>query len=287
VWALREDGHRLPGVELWLDSDVPIGAGLSSSAALACAAGLALDSVGGVGLDGDALAAVARTAENDYVGAPTGVMDQLASVHGRVGQALLIDTRTLEVRREPAPFVDDGLALLVIDTRASHALADGGGYTTRRRECEQAAGLLGADALRDVTEADLDRLPGLHDDGELLRRRARHVVTENDRVLACVEHMKARDWVAVAELFKASHASMRDDFEISSEELDAACAAAESGGALGARMTGGGFGGSAIALVPVEQLGTVRGCCVASFAAQGWEEPRLFTVEPSAGAGPL
>jgi galactokinase len=287
VWALRESGHRLPGVELWLDSDVPIGAGLSSSAALACAAGLALDSVGGVGLDGDGLAAVARRAENDYVGAPTGVMDQLASVHGRAGQALLIDTRTLTVQHKPAPFVDDGLALLVIDTRASHALADGGGYTTRRRECEQAAGLLGVDALRDVTEADLDRLPGLHDEGELLRRRARHVVTENARVLACVEHMAARDWVAVAELFTASHASMRDDFEISSEELDAACDAAESGGALGARMTGGGFGGSVIALVPVEQLGTVRGCCVASFAAQGWDEPRLFTVGPSAGAGPL
>jgi galactokinase len=274
-------------VELWLDSDVPIGAGLSSSAALSCAAGLALDSVGGLGLDGDALAAVARNAENDYVGAPTGVMDQLASVHGRVGQALLIDTRSLTVQHHPAHFVEDGLVLLVVDTRASHALADGGGYTTRRRECEQAADLLGVDALRDVTEADLDRLPGLHQNGELLRRRARHVVTENARVLACVDVMVARDWAAVGELFRASHASMRDDFEISSDELDAACAAAESGGALGARMTGGGFGGSVIALVHRDQLGTVRGCCLAAFAAHGWDEPRLFTVEPAAGAGPI
>jgi len=287
VWALREDGHRLPGVDLWVDSDVPIGAGLSSSAALSCSAGLALDSVGELGLDRAGVADVARRAENDYVGAPTGVMDQLASVHGRQGQALLIDTRTLEVQHQPAHFVEDGLVLLVIDTRASHSLADGDGYSTRRRECELAAGLLGVDALRDVTVSDLERLPALHGDGELLRRRARHVVTENDRVLECTQHMRARDWVAVAELFKASHASMRDDFEISSEELDAACASAESGGALGARMTGGGFGGSAIALVRREQLGTVRGCCLATFAGEGWQEPRLFTVEPAAGAGPL
>ena len=287
VWALRADGHPLPGVDLWLDSDVPIGAGLSSSAALACAAGMALDRVGRVGLDRDGVAAVARRAENDYVGAPTGVMDQLASMHGRAGEALLIDTRSLELVREPAPFTEDGLVLLVIDTRASHALADGGGYTTRRRECEQAARLLGVDALRDVTERDLDRLPGLDPAGEVLRRRARHVVTEDARVLACVEQMKARDWVSVAELFKASHVSMRDDFEISCDELDSACAAAESGGALGARMTGGGFGGSAIALVTRDQLGTVRGCCLATFAAQGWQQPRLFTVEPADGAGPL
>jgi len=287
VWALTEDGHRLPGVDLWVDSDVPIGAGLSSSAALACSAGLALDSVGEVGLDRDEVAAVARRAENDYVGAPTGVMDQLASMHGRAGQALLIDTRTLGIDHQPAHFVEDGLVVLVIDTRASHSLADGGGYTSRRRECEQAARLLGVDALRDVSVADLDRLPGLDADGEVLQRRARHVVTENARVLACVDHMVDRDWVAVAEQFKASHASMRDDFEISCDELDAACAAAESGGALGARMTGGGFGGSAIALVPNEKVGTVRGTCMATFAAHEWEPPRLFTVEPADGAGAL
>ena len=287
VWALREDGHRLPGFDLWVDSDVPIGAGLSSSAALSCSTALALDHVGEVGLDRAGVAEVARRAENDYVGAPTGVMDQLASVHGREGQALLIDTRSLEVLHQPAHFVEDGLVLLVIDTRASHSLADGDGYATRRRECERAAELLEVDALRDVTVPELARLPELADDGEVLHRRARHVVTENDRVLECAEQMRSRDWVAVADLFTTSHASMRDEFEISSDELDSACAAAESGGALGARMTGGGFGGSAIALVRREQLGTVRGCCLAAFAAEGWDEPRLFTVEPAAGAGPL
>ena len=284
VWALRQDGHTLPGVELWVDSDVPIGAGLSSSASLACAAVLALDDVGGLGLDRDGVAAVARRAENDYVGAPTGLMDQLASTHGRAGEALLIDTRTLVVEPQPARFTEDGLVLLVIDTRASHQLADGGGYATRRRECEQAARLLGVRALRDVTEPDLDRLPELDPDGEVLRRRARHVVTENARVLACVEQLQARDWVAVGDLFKASHASMRDDFEISSDELDTACAAAESGGAFGARMTGGGFGGSAIALVPSGLVGQVADRVSGAFAAAGFAEPEVFAVTPADGA---
>ncbi len=287
VWALRQDGHVLPGVDLWVDSDVPIGAGLSSSAALACAAGLALDELAGTGLDGDGIAALARRAENDYVGAPTGVMDQLASVHGRAGQALLIDTRDLTVEQEPAPFVDDGMLLMVIDTRASHRLADGGGYTTRRRECERAAELLGIAALRDATDDDLARLPGLDPDGAVLQRRARHIVTENARVLATVAHMTERDWVAVGEVFSASHASMRDDFEISCDELDAACSTAETAGAFGARMTGGGFGGSAIALLPQGASGTVVGCLKAAFAAYGWDEPRLLTVAPSPGAGRL
>ena len=287
VWALREDGHRLPGLDLWVDSDVPIGAGLSSSAALACAAGLAMDELAGTGLDGDGIAKLARQAENDYVGAPTGVMDQLASVHGRVGQALLIDTRDLTLEHVPAPFVEDGLLLMVIDTRASHRLADGGGYTTRRRECELAAELLGVDTLRDAGESDLARLPALDPQGEVLLRRARHIHTENARVHETVRHMAARDWVAVGEVFSASHASMRDDFEISCAELDAACSTAETAGAFGARMTGGGFGGSAIALVPAAQAGSVVGCMKAAFAAYGWSEPRIFTVEPAAGAGRL
>jgi galactokinase len=287
VWALREDGHRLPGIDLWVDSDVPLGAGLSSSAALACAAGLALDELAGTGLDGNGIAALARRAENDYVGAPTGVMDQLASVHGRPGQALLIDTRDLSVTHEPAPFVDDDMLLLVIDTRASHRLADGGGYTTRRRECERSVELLGIDSLRDATESGLARLPQLDPEGEVLQRRARHIVTENARVLETVQHMARRDWGAVGEVFSASHASMRDDFEISSPELDAACTTAETAGALGARMTGGGFGGSAITLLPSGRKGTVVGCMKAAFAAYGWGEPRIFTVEPSAGAGRL
>lgn len=287
VWALRQDGHRLPGVDLWVDSDVPIGAGLSSSAALACAAALALDDLAGTALDGDGIAALAKRAENDFVGAPTGVMDQLASMHGRAGQALLIDTRALTVAHQPAPFVEDDLLLMVIDTRASHRLADGGGYTTRRRECERAAAVLGVRTLRDAGEADLARLPQLDPLGDVLQRRARHIRTENARVLATVQHMIERDWVAVGEVFSASHASMRDDFEISCDELDVACSTAGTAGAIGARMTGGGFGGSAIALLPRRQSGTVVGCLKAVFAAHDWREPRIFTVEPSAGAGPV
>ncbi len=287
VWALGADGHRLPGVDLWVDSDVPIGAGLSSSAALACAAALALDDLAGTTLDPDGIAELARRAENDYVGAPTGVMDQLASVHGRAGHALLIDTRDLSHELEPAPFIDDGIVLMVIDTRASHRLADGGGYAERRRECERAAELLGVDALRDVHEQDLARLPDLDPDGPVLARRARHVVTEDARVHETVARMRERDWVAVGEIFRASHASMRDDFEISCPELDAACRTAETAGAFGARMTGGGFGGSVVALLPQGRAGTVVGCMKATFAAYDWKPPRLFTVEPADGAGRL
>ncbi|MDQ3104934.1 MAG: galactokinase [Actinomycetota bacterium] len=282
VWALGVDGHRIPGVDLWVDSDVPMGAGLSSSAALACATALALDELAGAGLDAAGIADIARRAENDYVRAPTGVMDQLASVHGRAGHALLIDTRNLTVEHHPARFVEDGYALLVIDTGATHALADGGGYAERRGECERAAELLGVPALRDVTTVDLDRL-----DDEVLRRRARHVVTEDARVLDCVQLLGAGDWAAVGTSFAASHASMRDDFEISCDELDVAVGASVAAGAVGARMTGGGFGGSVIALVAAGDADTVAGGCRRAFAEHGWDEPKVFAVEPGPGAARL
>jgi len=282
VWALRDAGHDVPGADLWIDSDVPMGAGLSSSAALTCATTMALDDLAGAGLDAAGIAELALLVENDYVGAPTGVMDQLASVHGRAGQAMLIDTRSLTVEHRPARFVDDGFALLVIDTGAAHALAEGGAYAERRRECERAAELLGFTALRDVTERDLARL-----DHDVLRRRARHVVTEDARVLACAGLLGTGDWAAVGAIFSASHASMRDDFEISCAELDVACSAAEAGGALGSRMTGGGFGGAAIALLPQTAVGSVAASVRAAFAAHGWPDPRVLAVQPSAGAGPL
>jgi len=215
VWSLREDGHRLPGLDVWVDSDVPMGAGLSSSAALECAVAVAIDDTLGLRLGRDRIAAVTRRAENDYAGAPTGVMDQLASLHGRTGRVLLLDTRTLEIRYEACDLAAAGLSMLVVDTRASHRLADGGGYADVRRQCERAAGLLGVDALRDATLDDLDRLPASSPDGDVLRRRARHVLTDNARVHEAIEHLRAGGWQDLGDTFVASHASLRDDFAIS------------------------------------------------------------------------
>ncbi len=287
VWALRTAGHELPGLDLWVDSDVPLGAGLSSSAALECAVVVAIDDTLDLGLSLDRIAELARTAENDYVGAPTGVMDQMAAMHGRAGQAMLLDTRTMELTHEPCDLAAAGLVMLVVDTHAAHALSDGGGYTAVRRECERAAALLSADNLRDVELADLERLPELADDGDVLMRRARHVVTDNARVHQAVSQLRTRSWADLGRAFVASHASLRDDFEISCPELDVAVDAAVSAGALGARMTGGGFGGSAIALARVGDADAVAGACRTAFAGAGWPEPSVFAVEPGDAAGPL
>ncbi|MBA2509421.1 MAG: galactokinase [Nocardioidaceae bacterium] len=287
VWALRQDGHQLPGLQLWVDSDVPLGAGLSSSASLECAVAAAINDRLELGLDPDRIAALARTAENDYAGAPTGVMDQVASMRGRAGQALLLDTRTMALEHEPCDLAAAGLVLLVIDTRAAHRLADGGGYAAVRAQCERAADLLGADALRDVSLADLDRLPDLADDGATLMRRARHVVTDNARVHEAVAQLRAGAWSDLGRAFTASHTSLSDDFAISCEELDVAVDSAVAAGALGARMTGGGFGGSAIALVRFVDVDAVGDACRSAFADAGWREPAVFAVEPGPGAGPL
>ena len=282
VWAFGADGHELPGLDVWVDSDVPLGAGLSSSAALECAVAVAVDGRLGLGLGPDRLAALARRAENDYVGAPTGVMDQVASMHGRAGHVLLLDTRTMRIEHLPCDLNAAGLALLVIDTRASHRLADGGGYAERRRECERAAAVLGVDALRDVTEDDLARLGDT-----TLVRRARHVVSDNTRVHEAVAGLRTSAWADLGRTMLASHVSLRDDFEISCAELDTAVETSVAAGALGARMTGGGFGGSAIALAPVERVDAVGAACRDAFAKHGWREPQVFAVQPGAGAGRL
>ncbi len=282
VWAFGAAGHELPGLDVWVDSDVPLGAGLSSSAALECAVAVAVDDRLGLGLGPDQLAALARRAENDYVGTPTGVMDQVASMHGKAGHVLLLDTRTMRVDYLASDLDAAGLVLLVIDTLASHRLADGGGYAERRRECERAAAELGVDALRDVTEDDLARLGDT-----TLARRARHVVRDNARVHEAVAQLRAGAWADLGRTMLASHASLRDDFEVSCAELDAAVAASVAAGGLGARMTGGGFGGSAIALVPVERVDAVGAACREAFAARGWREPQVFAVQPGPGAGRL
>ena len=286
AWALREAGHdpvSEGGVDLFLDSDVPSGAGLSSSHALECAVGRALLGHAGHHLDPTGLARVVRTAENDYVGAPTGIMDQMASLHGVEGHALFLDTRTLAV--EPVAFdaAAHGLALLVVDTRAPHALVSGE-YAERRASCEQGARTLGVAALRDVTVAELEEALSRVDD-DVVRRRVRHVVTEDARVLEVVALLRAGgDLREVGPLLHASHASMRDDFEITVPQVDVAAEAAERAGAWGARMTGGGFGGCVIALVEADAVGSVSEAVRAAYARGGFDEPRCFVVTAAAGA---
>ncbi len=277
-WALGEAGWVLPGADLSVSSDVPRGAGLSSSAALECAVAMALRDLAGLDIDDVALALLAQRAENDYVGVPSGAMDQLASLCGEAGHAVLIETTRPTVELVPATWERDGVALLVIDTGVSHALGDGE-YKRRRRQCEQAASALGLAKLAEATDAEVVRL-----DDPVLRRRASHVVSEVARVSTTAQAVGDSEWATVGELFTASHASLRDDFEVSSPELDAAVAAALEAGALGARMTGGGFGGSAIALVPREHRDRVAQACAAAFASQGWQPPAVFAVAPSDGA---
>lgn len=290
IWAVRASlapSTQLSGLDVIIDGDVPLGAGLSSSAAVECAVATAIAALCGLDRSPRELARVAQRAENEFVGVPTGSMDQVASMLGQEGAALFYDVR--EDRIEPVPLHLDqhGLAFLVIDTRVAHALVDGG-YAARRASCEQAAWILGIDQLRDV--ADLDHaltalrhaVPGA--DGDELARRTRHVVTENERVLQALEALRGEDLPGFGRLMDASHASLRDDYQVSCPELDLAVTAAREAGALGARMTGGGFGGSALALVPASRVDEVTAAVVRAFASAGFGAPRSVTAVPSAGA---
>lgn len=282
LWALREAGHELRGMDLLIDSQVPVGAGLSSSAAIECAVAVAANELYGLGLNGSELALIGQRAENEMVGAPTGLMDQSASLLGKEGHAVFLDCRSQHAELVPLPMKEDGLALLVIDTRVSHSHATGG-YASRRRACEVGADIMGVPALRDLSEDDLEEASGLLDDETF--RRVRHVVTENARVQAAVELLRTEGTRAIAPLLDASHVSMRDDFEISSPELDLAVDSSRQAGALGSRMTGGGFGGSAIALVQVEDVDRVSAAVTEAFAGAGFTAPAIFAVSPADGAG--
>ena len=285
AWALLAasgtDPADVSGVDLAFASDVPVGAGLSSSAAIEGATAVALAETWGLELDRVALAQVGRRAENEAVGAPTGIMDQMASLLGRPDAAIFLDCRSLEAEIVDLGFAAAGLELVVIDTGVKHSHATGG-YGERRAACERGAAALGVPALRDVSVDDLDRLAELVDD--VTFRRVRHIVTENQRVLDTVRTLREQGPTAIGDLLVASHASMRDDFEISVPELDTAVEAALAAGALGARMTGGGFGGAAIALVAHDRVEAVRDAATAAFAASGFSAPTIFTVTPSAGA---
>jgi galactokinase len=285
AWALEQFGADLsavPGVDLYIESTVPVGAGLSSSAAIESAVAVALNDVWQLGLPPSTLAKVGQLAENQAVGAPTGIMDQSASLLGRHDHAVFLDCRSLHSSLEPLGFEAAGLELLVIDTGVSHDHATGG-YAARRASCEAGAAALGAASLRDVTVDDLPRARDLLDDETF--RRVRHVVTENQRVLDAVRVLRESGPLAIGDLLDASHVSMRDDFEISVPELDLAVETARSNGAIGARMTGGGFGGAAIALVPSDGISRIQVAVDGAFAEHGFSQPTMFTVTASDGAG--
>ncbi|WP_017934306.1 galactokinase [Nocardioides sp. Iso805N] len=275
------DLSAVGGFDAYFTSDVPLGAGLSSSAAIECALATALVDLWALDLSDDELLRATVQAENVIVGAPTGILDQSASLFSRAGHALFIDCR--DSSREPIPFLatEAGLSLVVIDTRVKHAHAEGG-YGDRRAACEEAARILGVPALRDVTaealEAGRDRLD------EVTYRRARHIVTEDERVQQTVALLRSEGPRSIGDLLLASHASMRDDFEISVPELDTAVEAAVSAGAIGARMTGGGFGGSAIALVDTDRVEMLTDAVRAAFAEADFKEPAIFVVAASDGA---
>jgi galactokinase len=283
VWALREAGHDVSGgFDVEVDGDVPEGAGLSSSAALECAVAAAVADLAGLDLDRAGLALVAQRAENDFVGMPSGVMDQMASMLCTEAHALFLDCRSLAAEQVPLDVAAAGLTVLVVDTRAPHQLTDSA-YGARRAACEDAARRLGVPALRDVPVDGLDAaLARL--DGDEQRRRVRHVVTEDDRVLRTVEVLRAGRTAGIGPLLSASHASLRDDYEVTVPQLDVAAAAAEAAGALGARMTGGGFGGCVLALVAVERADGVREAVRRAYADAGFDEPGFFEAVPSAGA---
>ncbi|CAL9505204.1 Galactokinase [Streptomyces sp. enrichment culture] len=283
VWALREAGHEVTGADIHLASTVPAGAGLSSSAALEIVVALALNDLYGLGLRGWQLARLCQRAENVYVGAPVGIMDQTAAACCEAGHALFLDTRDLSQRQIPFDLAAEGMRLLVVDTRVKHAHSEGE-YGKRRAGCEKGAALLGVDALRDVPYAGLDEALERLGDDEEVRRLVRHVVTEDERVERVVSLLEAGDTAAIGPVLTEGHVSLRDDFRISCRELDLVVDTALAAGALGARMTGGGFGGSAIVLARTADVDTLTKAVQEAFAQAGLTAPRVFEAVPSAGA---
>jgi galactokinase len=281
LWALRAAGHQVGGVSLAIDSDLPQGAGLASSAALECAVAMAVTSVHGLAVSRPELVTLTRRAENDFVRMPCGMLDQSASLLCRAGCALLLDCRTGSGVPVPLGMAAAGASLMIIDTMAAHVLADGA-YAARRRECAEAARSLGVPALRDITE--FSGLASLLAD-PMLRRRARHVITENQRVKQSVALLRSGDVAGVGALLSESHRSLRDDFEVSWPEADAVVAAAAGAGTLGARMMGGGFGGSVIALLPEDRAVPVRTAVQEAFRGRGWRPPEFMDAVPADGAG--
>jgi galactokinase len=277
VWAMGEAGHEIRPFSAAFAGNVPLGSGLSSSAAIEAATALALDAFFGLGVGRTDLAVICQRAENDYLGVGSGIMDQYASLLCEAGAALLLDCRSLEARSVPLDLEGAGLALVVCDTRVERGLADTG-YNDRRATCERAARMLGLEELRDATGRDLDLL------SEAELKRARHVVSENARVLDAVEALEVGDFDEFGRLMYDSHTSLRDDYEVSTPELDTFVRTAQQHGATGARLTGAGFGGCAIALVPKSETAAFTDACEQAFAECGFEEPEFYEFVPAAGA---
>ncbi|GGY22917.1 galactokinase [Streptomyces djakartensis] len=284
VWALREAGHAVTGADIHLASTVPSGAGLSSSAALEVVVALALNDLFSLGLRGWQLARLCQRAENVYVGAPVGIMDQTASACCEAGHALFLDTRDLSQKQIPFDLAAEGMRLLVVDTQVKHSHSEGE-YGKRRAGCEKGAALLGVNALRDIAYDDLDAALARLGDDEEVRRLVRHVVTEDERVERVVSLLESGDDTrAIGPILVEGHTSLRDDFRISCPELDLVVDTALASGALGARMTGGGFGGSAIVLAEETDVDAITKAVTEAFAAAGFTTPRVFEAVPSAGA---
>ena len=269
------------GVDLLIDGHVPLGAGLSSSAALECSVATAVNHLFDMGFSLEDLARLTQKAENQYVGVPCGIMDQSVSLMATQGSALLLDCRDLTTKNIPFDVASSGLELLIIDTQAHHALTDGG-YAERRASCESVVAKLGITSLRELSMEQLENSRGLLTETEFVR--ARHAVTEMKRVLECVEALSNSDFAKVGQLINQSHTSLRDDYTVSCPELDTAVEAALAAGALGSRMVGGGFGGSAIALIQASKTTETIKAVEKAFSSKGFKAPRFFTSLPSQGA---
>ena len=269
------------GVDLLIDGNVPLGAGLSSSAALECSVAVALNELFWLDISLPDLARATQKAENDYVGMPCGIMDQSVSLMGQVGSALLLDCRDLTTESIPFDVASSGLELLIIDTQAHHALVDGG-YAERRADCDSVVAKLQIPSMRHLTLEALESARSQITETEFIR--ARHAVTEIARVMDAVKALRASDFVTLGKLINESHNSLRDDYAVSCPELDVAVDASLAAGALGSRMVGGGFGGSAIALVKQEDIEKVKSAVTSAFEAKRFKRPRFFTSLPSAGA---
>ncbi|WP_022872994.1 galactokinase [Nesterenkonia alba] len=282
-WSLKQTGYEVSGADLVIETAVPQGAGLSSSAALECSTGLAVAELNGHDVAPLTLAQIAQRAENDFVGMPCGLMDQMIAMLGREGHVVQFDNRSLEA--DIVPFNAEGAQILVVDTKAPHRLVDGE-YAARHQQCQQAAELLGIGQLRELNDPGAptlsDVLTRLED--EVLRKRVRHQVTENQRVLETGQALAAGDLVTAGELMSASHASLRDDYEVTVPEVDLAQETLVEAGAYGARITGGGFGGCVIALVRTGDTDRLAAAVQDAYAQAGYTEPGPFVAVPSAGA---
>ena len=274
----RDAGHPSRGFEIVLDSNLPLGAGLSSSAALESATALIVEALAGIELPAKERALLCQAAEHDFAGVPCGIMDQLAVNAGIAGHALKIDCRSLEITPAPLPAE---LAAVVVDSKVKHALADGE-YAKRRADCETAAATLKLKSLRDATmEAVEDASGNL---GDRVYRRARHVVSEIARVRAFTAALDGGETARAGALMAESHASLRDDYEVSCPELDALVEIANELGAVGARMMGGGFGGSTVNIVEADSSGDFAQKIAERYREKQGKEVEAFVVRPVAGA---